>query len=183
MGPPAPTRRVFLIGFMGAGKTSVGRILASRLRWSFRDLDDIIEQNQGKPVARIFAESGEAAFRAAESLALRRTLLEEAAGFPAGLVLALGGGAFAQPENREVLHLSGGLVVLLHAPLDELRTRCAREPGKRPLAGDPAKFEELYAARRRFYELAPFRVETMNKAVDEVAAEIESLIDRLEVQQ
>lgn len=166
---------MFLIGFMGAGKSSVGRALAERLGWSFQDLDDVIERSQEKSVARVFAESGEPAFRAAESAALRQ-VLEESGDEPAGLVLALGGGAFAQRENRRALHHSGGAVVLLQAPVEELRRRCAREPGRRPLAVDPVRFEKLFAERKAAYDLAPLRVETMNKSVEQVAAEIESMI-------
>lgn len=183
MGPAPPTRRVFLIGFMGAGKTTVGRVLAGRLGCPFQDLDDVIEQSQGKSVARIFAESGEQAFRAAESAALRQ-VLEESDDEQAGLVLALGGGAFAQLENRQALHRSGGVIVLLQAPVEELRRRCAGESGRRPLAVDPVRFEKLFAERKAAYDLAPLRVETMNKSVEHVAAEIESMITvaaRLEV--
>lgn len=161
---------------MGAGKTTVGRILARRLRWSFQDLDDVIEKSQTRSVADIFAESGEAVFRAAESAALGDLLLSTAEASQDGLVLALGGGAFAQPENREILHRAGGMVVLLKAPVEELRRRCAKEAGKRPLASEPSRFEELYRERKAVYELAQFKVETLNKDVKQVAAEIEGLI-------
>lgn len=160
---------------MGAGKTTVGRILARRLRWNFQDLDDVIEKSQTRSVADIFAESGEASFRAAESAALGNMLLNAEASQD-GLVLALGGGAFAQPENRETLHRAGGMVVLLKAPVEELRRRCAKEAGKRPLASEPRRFEELYRARKAIYELAQFKVETLNKDVKQVAAEVEDLI-------
>lgn len=161
---------------MGAGKTTVGHILARRLHWEFKDLDDVIEQSQGRSVASIFAEFGETAFRTAESAALGNLLLGNAEASQSGLVLALGGGAFAQSGNRETLHHAGGMVVLLKAPLEELRRRCAEEKGKRPLASDPVLFEGLYEARKAVYELAQFKIQTLNKDVDEVAAEIESLI-------
>src|SRR5215813_9292483 len=108
------TRRVFLIGFMGAGKTSVGRALARRLRWTFYDLDELIQQEQGATVPQIFAQGGEMAFRRIEAAALRKLLDRPAIPMTPvtedspGLVVALGGGAFAQPENREAMNESGG---------------------------------------------------------------------------
>lgn len=172
-------RRIFLIGFMGAGKTSVGRALAQRLGWRFQDLDELIESRQGKTVTRIFAESGEAAFRGMESEALREVLQTETAAPEAGLVIALGGGAFAQPENREALNATeDAVIVLLEAPIDELRRRCneGAQGGTRPLASDPGKFSELYRSRRSTYELAQVRVQNVDKTVDQTAEEIEALI-------
>jgi shikimate kinase len=163
---------------MGAGKTSVGRVLAQRLGWSFQDLDDVIEDRQGTSVAQIFAESGEAAFRKIETEALRGLLQQDRSERDTGMVIALGGGAFAQPENREALSNAGGVIVLLEAPIEEMRRRCAGEAGSRPrpLAADPQKFSELYWARRTAYELAPLRVQNVNKTVQQAAAEIEDLI-------
>src|SRR5215471_18125932 len=100
------TREVFLIGFMGAGKSSVGRALALRLGWLFQDLDDVIERSQGKSVAGIFAEAGESGFRAIESQALHR-LLTTSGGERCRCIVALGGGAFAQPQNRAALQETG----------------------------------------------------------------------------
>ena len=90
-------RCVVLIGFMGAGKTTVGRELARRLRWHFLDLDDVIEQREQKSVAEIFASSGEAAFRQAESAALAALLQDRESS--SDLVLALGGGAFVRSRR------------------------------------------------------------------------------------
>lgn len=170
------TRRVFLIGFMGAGKTTVGRALAQRLGWKFHDLDDVIEQRESRTIAAIFAESGEAAFRHAESAALK-ALLEEN-GMKSDLIVALGGGAFAQPENRATLEQAGAITVLLEAPLKELRRRCrADADGRiRPLAQQEEKFAELLAARQPAYEQARFRVATMGKAVEEVVDAIERIL-------
>src|SRR5579864_5288094 len=116
---------VVLIGFMGAGKTTVGRALAERLGWKFLDLDDLIEQRERKAVAEIFASAGEAAFRRMESAALAAAL-QDCAG-SSDLVLALGGGAFVQPQNRDGLNAAGAITVLLEAPVEELRRRCTGE--------------------------------------------------------
>lgn len=175
-----PTRRVCLIGFMGAGKTSVGKALARRLGWAFVDLDDRIEHREQKPVAAIFADHGETAFRQAESAALRELLAAENAlerlNPGAGLVIALGGGAFVQPDNRRAIEKTGAMSVLLEAPLEELRRRCEDDPKPRPLARDEKNFAQLFAHRRGAYELAGLRANTMGKSVEEVAAEIETMI-------
>jgi shikimate kinase len=171
------TRRVFLIGFMGAGKTSAGKVLAQRLHWTFQDLDQVIERRAGRTVAAIFAEQGENRFRAMERAALEEVLSQplDAAG---GTVVALGGGTFILPENRGALEKAGAITVLLEAPVEELRRRCARDNAGsvRPLAGDAEKFAHLLAQRRADYERAQFRVDTSAKSVEQVAAEIESIL-------
>ena len=172
-------RCVVLIGFMGAGKTTVGRALAKSLRWNFLDLDDVIEQRQNKTVAEIFASSGEPAFRRMESAALAALLPEHQAG--SDLILALGGGAFVQKENRDALSSAGAITVLLEAPVEELRRRCRAERTVRPLARQDARFNELFAARRADYALARFTVQTMNKSVQQVTAEIEKLLQSEDV--
>ncbi|HET8889882.1 MAG TPA: shikimate kinase [Candidatus Angelobacter sp.] len=165
---------VVLIGFMGAGKTTVGRALAQRLGWKFLDLDDLIEQREQRTVAEIFASSGEAAFRLSESAALAALLQDRAIGND--LVLALGGGAFVQPQNRDALSAAGAITVLLEAPVEELRRRCARERKVRPLAREQERFDQLFAARRTDYALARHRVQTLDKPVSQVTAEIEQLL-------
>jgi len=176
MSPAALTRRVFLIGFMGAGKTTVGRALAGRLGWTFRDLDEVIESRQGKSVAAIFADHGEKGFRKMESAALQDLLAANSDRQGGGMVVALGGGAFVQPDNRRALDRAGAVTILLEAPLEELRRRCTVEGKVRPLAREDKAFAELFAARQCVYRLAPHRVETMNKSIDQVAAEIELML-------
>ena len=171
---------VVLIGFMGAGKTTVGRALAQRLRWNFLDLDDLIEQREQKTVAEIFASSGEPGFRRAESAALN-ALLQDRPG-TGDLVLALGGGAFVQKPNRDALARAGAITVLLEAPLEELRRRCAAERKARPVAQDAARFAELFAARHADYSLARFRVQTLDKPVEDVTTEIERLLQAVKVE-
>jgi shikimate kinase len=172
-------RCVVLIGFMGAGKTTVGRALAKSLRWKFLDLDDVIEQRERKSVAEIFASSGEPAFRRMESAALAALLQDLQAG--TDLVLALGGGAFVQQQNRDALISAGAITILLEAPVEELRRRCQAEHKVRPLAQQDARFNELFAARRADYALARFTVQTLNKSVEQVTAEIERLLQSADV--
>jgi shikimate kinase len=167
-------RCVVLIGFMGAGKTTVGRALARRLHWNFLDLDDFIEQREHKRIAEIFASSGEPAFREMESAALTALLQDRSAA--SDLVLALGGGAFVQKQNREALNSAGAITVFLEAPVEELRRRCQAELKVRPLAMDDSTFVGLFAARRNDYALARYAVQTLNKTVQQVTAEIEQLL-------
>jgi shikimate kinase len=170
---------VFLIGFMGAGKTSAGRALAERLGWTFQDLDQVIERRAGQSVAGIFAAQGETGFRRMESEALQE-LLSKPLDATSGMIVALGGGAFVQPENRAVLQKAGAgaVTILLEAPLDELRRRCVGDNAgdTRPLARDAQKFAALLAQRRKDYERAQLHVDTMGKSVEQVAVEIERVL-------
>jgi shikimate kinase len=172
-------RCVVLIGFMGAGKTTVGSALAKSLRWTFVDLDDFIEQREHTRVAEIFASSGEAAFREMESSALAALLQDRNAG--SDLVLALGGGAFVQKQNRDALSSAGAITVLLEAPVEELRRRCQAELKVRPLAMDDSRFAGLFTARRADYALARFAVQTLDKTVQQVTTEIEQLLKSSEL--
>jgi shikimate kinase len=165
---------------MGAGKTTVGRALAKSLRWTFLDLDDVIEQREHKSVAEIFASSGEPAFRRMESAALTALLQDHQAG--SDLVLALGGGAFVQKQNRDALVSAGAITILLGAPVEELRRRCQAEHKVRPLAQQDARFSELFAARRADYALARFTVQTLDKSVAQITAEIEQLLQATNVE-
>jgi shikimate kinase len=168
------TRSVFLVGFMGAGKTSVGLLLGQRLGWRFVDLDRQIEARVGKTVAVIFREMGETAFREMETEALQKLLHALRDGDPT--VIALGGGAFIQPVNRELLESSGARVIYLDAPIDELRRRLGEDDVTRPLFLDAERFRLLYEERQPLYRMAPHRVQTSGKTVIEVAREIESLL-------
>ncbi len=161
---------VFLTGFMGAGKTSVGRALANRLGWRFVDLDERIVAGTGLSIAELFRERGEAAFRTAETQALV-ALLAELRAAP-GAAVALGGGAFVQPENLRMLSEFGVPVVFLDAPVEELRRRCRDGGDARPLYADENQFRQLYESRRRGYMEAGVHVDTAEKTVPQVAAEV-----------
>jgi len=162
-------RTVFLVGFMGAGKTSVGRALSRRLGLPFEDLDDRIQLREGKTIEQIFRESGEAEFRRAETAALRELLGE--LGSPLRVV-ALGGGAFVEPGNAALIEEAEARSVFLDAPVEELLRRCVEEETERPLRQSPEQFRLLYEKRRRSYMKAAVRIETGGKDVDTVAAEV-----------
>lgn len=147
------SRAIFLVGFMGSGKSTIGRVLAERLGWEFIDLDERIEAGQGTSIPEIFETRGEAEFRRLESAALRE-VAERADAAPA--VVALGGGAFTLPENVELI-ARHGVSVWLDCPL-ELALRRVEKESHRPLARDPQRFEQLYHARRAAYSKAAFRI-------------------------
>ncbi len=163
-------RAVFLVGFMGAGKTSVGRTLAQLLGWSFLDLDERIEARQGLRITAIFEQRGEDFFRQTESAALRELL----AGLGERAIVALGGGAFAQPQNVALLRAAAAPIVFLDAPVEELRQRCQAEGDQRPLARDQNQFRQLYEVRRGSYMGADLCVDTHAKSVLTVAREVAS---------
>lgn len=155
---------------MGAGKTSVGEALAARLGWRFIDLDQRIEARTQKRIADIFASSGEAGFRRAETDELRQVVAElETAG---GIVVALGGGAFVQPGNAGLLAECGARCVFLDAPVQELWRRAQAAQNERPLAFSENHFRQLYAARRERYMEADCCVQTAGRTVAQVAADI-----------
>lgn len=170
----APRTALFLVGFMGAGKSSVGRVIARKLRWQFVDLDDRVEAREGKSVAEIFREHGEVGFREAESAALVTLLHELSRGEPA--VVALGGGAYVQDRNAEAIRASNAAVVFLDAPVEELRRRCKAKGGVRPLFADEQRFRQLYESRREQYQKADLHVGTGGRQVYAVAREIISLL-------
>jgi shikimate kinase len=154
---------------MGAGKTTVGRELAQQLGWAFEDLDDRIQSREGRTIEKIFRESGEAEFRRCEHMALLELLpLVESS----PLVVALGGGAFAQAENARILNSAPGPTIFLSAPVEELYRRCQLQQIKRPLQRDETQFRKLYEARHSLYLKAAYRIETAGKDARAVAAEV-----------
>jgi shikimate kinase len=155
---------------MGAGKTTVGRLVAERLQRRFVDLDDRICQRERREIADIFRDSGEPYFRRVESECLR-ALVQEAA-VAGSLVIAVGGGAFVQPSNAALLREYGFNTVFLDAGVEELRQRCANSGPDRPLAHDQNLFRQLYEARRGAYMAAEMRVDTGGKTPEQVVEEI-----------
>jgi len=163
-------RAVFLVGFMASGKSSVGRELARRLGWDFIDLDARIEMRERKSIAEIFSGHGEPGFRIAETAAL----LELTQSLERNSVVALGGGAFAQDKNRELLRQWPS--VFLQAPVDELWRRSSEDHEIRPLRKDREQFAKLYAERLPFYRQASVCLETSGKDPAAICLEIEAVL-------
>jgi shikimate kinase len=168
-----PLKALFLTGFMGAGKTTIGRELASALNSRFFDLDEQIESQAGQTVAQIFSTHGEPHFRHLEHQALERIVCSLTSS--ALCVVALGGGTIVQPTNSSLLAASESPVVFLDAPVHDLYSRCARVQN-RPLLRDQAEFYALYSRRLRFYRQAQVHVATSQKSSSQVAREIISAL-------
>jgi shikimate kinase len=164
------TDKLYLVGFMAAGKTSVARAVGSRLGWRVEDVDELIEARERMTVADIFSRHGEPYFRRAERdivrliLPLRHT------------VVATGGGTFADPDTRAAINMDG-VSVWLDVPLDAILLRLPAD-GRRPLAADLTQVERLYAARRVAYEQAHLRLEAGAARPEELA---ERIIEWLEI--
>jgi len=163
------SRSIVLVGMPGCGKSAIGRRLAPRLDLPFVDADEEIEQAAGKSIKEIFADHGEAYFRAVE----RQVLVEQLA--PRHIVVATGGGTFADPQNRAAINRDG-VSVWLDVPLERLIDRVPAD-GRRPLAADRAGFEHLYHQRRAAYEQAHKRLDAGRAGVD---ALVEQLLDWLQ---
>lgn len=161
--------KVYLVGFMGSGKTTVARALADRLDWRAVDIDELIEARERQTVADLFARKGEAYFRTVE----RGVLVDQLGS--RHTVVATGGGTFVDPQNRVLIN-NDGVSVWLDVPLVHLIDRVPAD-GRRPLAADRAEFERLYRARRDAYAQAHHRVDAGRPPV---AAIVEQLVDWLE---
>jgi shikimate kinase len=161
--------KVYLVGFMAAGKTSVGRALARRLDWKFVDIDELIERQEHMTVAEIFARHGEPYFRAAERAVVADQLEAR------HVVVATGGGTFVDPQNRAAIR-GDGVSVWLDAPLERVIARIPAD-GRRPLAADRADLERLFEGRRLAYEQAHVRLDAGRAGID---ALVEQLLDWLE---
>jgi len=160
---------VALVGFMGAGKTSVGQELARRLSWRFADLDHLIESREGRAIPQIFQQDGEQHFRNLELSVLGETLAASDSRF---LVLALGGGAFVVERIRALLRERYVAAVWLDAPAEELFRRCDQPEVVRPLRRDPEQFTKLYEQRLSSYRQADLHVITKGKEISAIAEEI-----------
>src|ERR1039457_5199609 len=142
------TPGIYLVGFMGSGKSTIGRLLAERIGWHFVDLDEEIEAAERMSILEIFETRGEAEVRRGGGAKLREHVRAIEGGRPA--VLALGGGAIVQPENYALLE-NNGVTIWLDCPLETVRRRV--EPAShRPLARDPVSFAQLYETRRQISE-------------------------------
>jgi shikimate kinase len=160
---------VALVGFMGAGKSTVGRELAQRLGWQFLDLDELIEEREQRKIDDIFRRDGEPVFRRLECAAVRDAT-QSAANGP--VVLALGGGAFIDPAVRSCLEEAQIPAIFLDAPVAELFRRSEQPGANRPLRRHLEQFRQLYERRRPEYLKAAICVETQGKVIASVAQEI-----------
>jgi shikimate kinase len=162
-------QRVYLTGFMGAGKSTVGALLARRMGWSFLDLDAVIETNIGHSVSHLFDTHGEAHFRLLELETLRAIRSKSKT------VISLGGGAIETAEVRALLAGDEhGVLIFLEAPLERLLDRCAAQDGSatRPLLRDIALLQSRYEIRLAHYKKAHLTVATQEISPEEVAATI-----------
>lgn len=165
------TDKIYLVGFMASGKSTVARALAARLHWRAEDIDDLIERRERQTVADIFARQGEAYFRGVEREILKLLLPLR------HVVVATGGGTFADAENRAAINLDG-VSVWLDVPLSDLIARIPLD-GRRPLAADRAQLERLYALRTDAYRLAHVRVSASRLPAHVVADRILEALNQL----
>ena len=156
--------KIYLVGFMAAGKSTVARALGRRLRWRAEDIDELIEARERRTVADIFQKQGEAYFRAAEREILKLLLPLR------HVVVATGGGTFMDPENRAAINRDG-VSVWLDVPFDELLARIPHD-GRRPLAADRPAMERLFTVRAAAYATARIRVDASGAAAEDVADRI-----------
>lgn len=156
--------KLYLVGFMGAGKTTVAKALAKRLDWQFEDIDERIERRERRDIASIFRHEGEAYFRVVEQEELIALLPSR------GTVVATGGGTFVDPITRELM-LRDGAVVWLDVPLPTILDRVPLD-GRRPLAADRGEMENLYNQRLMAYSRAHLRVEAGRGSVQDLVDQI-----------
>lgn len=157
---------------MGAGKSTLGALLAQQLGWTFVDLDEEIVRTQQRTIAEIFTADGEAAFRELERAALTHALQREK------IVLALGGGAIETEANRQLLGEDPPTLLLyLEAPLDELMARCEQQmlkknAARRPVLEKRSELAERFRRRRPLYESAHWTVHTTGRNPEEIVAAV-----------
>jgi shikimate kinase len=164
----SPERRVLLVGMMGAGKTTTGRMLADRLGWPYVDTDDEIERRTGRSVPEIWKANGEAAFRSEESVVLADVCASQQS-----VVVSVGGGAILAKRNREEMKGSG-LVVWLRADVATLLERVGSGAGRPLLSGDPSG-----ALSRLWEERAPLYAGLANVTLDVDRMSPPQVVDRI----
>jgi shikimate kinase len=166
-------RRIVIVGFMGSGKTTVARVLATRLECGMLDLDAIISAQQNLSIPELIKVRGESGFRDAETFALQVVLDRLTP-----RIIALGGGAWTLERNRELITKHGCLTVWLDATCDLCWQRITDHPVPRPLALDRPGAERLYRERQPIYALADIRIEVADRvSADELAARIAESVE------
>jgi shikimate kinase len=165
------TDKIYLVGFMAAGKSTVARSLAARLGWRSEDIDELIEKRERMTVAEIFMRRGEPYFRQVEREMLKLVQPLRHA------VVATGGGTFADPDNRAAINFDG-VSVWLDLPLTDLIARIPLD-GRRPLAADRPQLERLYLTRQDAYRLAHVRVSASRASTSAIVDRILEAIAEL----
>jgi len=158
-------RNLYLVGFMGAGKSAVGRAVARMTRRVFVDLDEAVETRMGMSIPEIFSARGETEFRRIESAELTATTARS------NLVVATGGGAFSSPDNRRVIEDSGGVSVFLDPPWSVIERRLEGETEHRPNWVDGDQARVLYAARADDYRMSAIHLRIDDGETPEMIAE------------
>jgi shikimate kinase len=148
------TPGIYLVGFMGSGKSTVGRMLAEQIGWRFGDVDDDVEAAAKMSITELFTQHGEDEFRRFESEAIRQRVRRVQSGHP--MVLALGGGAFTRQENIDLLE-NNGVTIWLDADFPVVKKRVGMA-AHRPLARNAERFAELFQERRENYAKAEYRI-------------------------
>jgi shikimate kinase len=161
--------KIYLVGFMAAGKTSLARALGSRLAWQVEDVDELIEARERRTIADIFVQQGEPYFRAVEREILRLLLPLR------HTIVATGGGTFMDPENRATINRDG-VSIWIDVPFEDLLARLPVD-GRRPLATDRAQLERLFAMRQVGYEQAHHRVDARRAPIGELVERILEIVD------
>lgn len=162
------TPGIYLVGFMASGKSTIGRALADQIGWTFVDIDTEIEARAGKRITEIFAEVGEPVFRDLETAVLKAHIAHVEVGQPR--VIALGGGAFIQERNWQMV-VNNGITVWLDCPFDTVRRRLGDDT-TRPLATNRNGLGKLFDDRRPLYARADYRVAVDTDHIDEIVTRI-----------
>ncbi|MEI7027859.1 shikimate kinase [Paenibacillus sp. y28] len=166
-------QNIVLVGFMGCGKTSVGKALAAKLAWTHTDIDELVVQREGISISSLFAERGEAAFRAIESSIIEETMQGQQQ------VISTGGGAVLAEANRQAM-LDKGLVVTLKADKATIIARVQNDASRPLLQGNlEERVEQLLQQRSAAYDFADVIIDTTPYSVEEIVDRIVSEWDRI----
>lgn len=159
--------RIIIVGFMGSGKSTVAQALARRLDSTMIDLDAEIARTAGRSPRQIIDDEGEPAFRQIETRVLEQVLNENAA-----RVIALGGGAWTLPSNRDLMGKNGAISVWLDVPFELCWQRIVDSGSERPLARNESQARILYEQRHTSYSAARLHIHASDKSADQIANEV-----------